>query len=166
MYLIRFGCALCAFVIVHAAQANPCPCVTDVDNCGGTNIRDFAIVLDCARDASCDNCTNSCDVNCDGNVDYYDVAVIWCAMRPEPDCCNQPDGACTDANSAPPCVMTSQHFCEHESMNGTFHGDLSQCSGDQAIDIPAVSTWGLGVLAIGTLTVGTILIQRRRASGT
>ncbi len=147
----------------HHVVAGPCACNTDVNNSHGgtvTNVIDVAIIHDCARIGSCAGCVNDCDVDCDGDVDYYDAGVAACAFQGQSNCCSEPDGACTGAsNNTPPCVVTTDNFCN--LFTGTWHGDLSVCAGNEAVNIPAASTWGLIVLAMTLMTASTLLIRRR-----
>ncbi|MDO8632007.1 MAG: hypothetical protein Q7R41_16100, partial [Phycisphaerales bacterium] len=110
----------------------------------------------------CGQCVNSCDVDCDGDVDYYDAGVVACAFDGFSNCCTKADGACTGANNGvggPLCVVTTDNYCT--LFTGTWHGDLTICQGDNAIDIPAASTWSLVALAISVLIASTIILRNR-----
>jgi hypothetical protein len=137
----------------------PCACNSDVTNNGSVQITDIASVRDCIN-GLCGQCMSSCDVNCDGNVDFYDAGVVACAFNGNPNCCAEADGACTGANNAtPPCVVTTDDYCS--VFSGTWHGDLTACEGDNAIDIPAVSTWGMSALVLSMLITATLLLLKR-----
>jgi hypothetical protein len=125
----------------------------------GTNVIDVAIVTDCAKLGSCGGCVSSCDVDCDGDTDYYDGGVVACAFQGESNCCSKPDGACTGAGSGlPPCMLTTSNYCG--MFSGTYHGDNTICVGNEVLEIPAASSWGLVSLALGTLIAATILLRR------
>jgi hypothetical protein len=158
---------MAAMVVVCAATESvwagpgPCSCNADVSNLGGVgvNIIDVVTTADCARIGSCGGCVNSCDVDCDGDVDYYDAGVVSCAFQGQSNCCTEPDGACTGAtNSTPPCVLTTDNYCD--VFSGTYHGDNTICVGNNAVDVPAASTWGLAAMSLGTMIAGTILLRR------
>jgi hypothetical protein len=141
-----------------------CPCQADVNNSGGLNVIDVAIIVDCANQVGCAQCVNSCDVNCDGNVDFVDVGAAWCAFQLNPNCCSLTDGACTHSQThSPSCLVTDQDACTDAPgfFEGTYHGDNTACEGNQVIDRPAASEWGL--LALGLLMlIGGCLIMRSR----
>ncbi len=162
---LGFGLAFVVGVVAQTAAADPCPCNSDVSNLGGLGVNavDIAVVRDCIN-GICGQCVNSCDVDCDGDVDYYDAGVVSCAFEGNSNCCAESDGACTNTTSGPPgppCVVTTDNYCS--VFAGTWHGDLSTCRGDEAIQVPTVSTWGLLTLALSVLTAGTIVVQRRSA---
>ena len=153
-----------AYAVSDTALAGTCPCNADVSDQGsaGINVTDVAVTADCARLGSCAQCVNSCDVDCDGDVDYYDAGVVSCAFQGQSDCCSEPDGACTGAGSStPPCVLTTDNYCD--LFGGTYHGDDSICVGNSAVEVPAVSTWGLIALALGTLIAATMIVRRDAA---
>ena len=142
-----------------------CPCNADVNNSGGVNVIDVAIIADCANQVSCAQCINSCDVNCDGKVDFVDYGAAWCAHQANPNCCNLPDGACTHSQThSPSCVVTDQDGCTDASgfFEGTYHGDNTICQGDAVLDIPAASDWGLAALTLLVLIGGTLVMRSRR----
>jgi len=148
-------------VPAHAGPG-PCGCDSDVNNVGGVDAVDVAIIADCARDGTCGGCVDSCDVDCDGDVDYYDAGVAACAFQGFSDCCNDADGACTGAtvSGTPPCILTTDNLCG--LFGGTYQGDNTICVGDQAVDIPAASTWGLAVMSLGLVIGATLLLRPAR----
>ena len=157
---------LFAFLNVPQRTLAGCACQADVNNNGVMNIVDVAIVADCANGVSCSGCVNSCDVNCDGDVDFVDVGAAWCSFQLNPNCCNLPDGACTHSQShSPSCVVTDQDACTDQSglFEGTWHGELTACDGNEVIDIPAVSEWGLASFALLTLIGGSLIVRSRIA---
>ena len=156
------GCVLSCLIVAAwdgVAVAGPCACNSNVDNNGFVNIIDVVIVRDCIN-GLCGQCVNSCDVDCDGDVDYYDAGVVSCAFQGQSNCCSEVDGACAGAGSqTPPCVLTTDNYCS--VFSGTWHGDLSFCEGDNAVDVPAASTWGLAALTLSTLIAATLVLRRR-----
>ncbi len=139
--------------------AEPCACNSNVDNNDFVNAIDIDIVKNCVTGVNCGLCVNSCDVDCDGDIDYYDAGVVACAHQGQSNCCSEPDGACTGANATPACVLTTDNYCSVAS--GTWHGANTICSGNEVIEIPAASTWGLIAMTISLLAVATIVLQRR-----
>lgn len=138
-----------------------CTCDGDADGNGAVNAIDVDIVRSCVE-GNCANCTNAngCDVNCDGTVDYIDFGVALCQSQGNLNCCDEPDGACTDVTGftgLPACITTLEIICTGTAA-GTFHGPNTACAGDQVIDIPATSQWGLLGLALLVLIGGTILL--------
>ena len=142
-----------------SVSAGPCACNSDVNNNSVVNVIDVAIVKDCINGINCGMCVNSCDVDCDGDIDYYDAGVVTCAFGGKPNCCAEPDGACTGALNTPPCVLTTDNYCS--LFTGTWHGADSICVGNEAVDIPATSTWGLVAMTLGVLIASTVVIRRR-----
>lgn len=142
----------------RAASAG-CPCNTDVDNINGTNVIDIAVANDCAL-GNCAGCVNDCDVNCDGTVDFIDPGVVTCEFQGFADCCNHPTGACTGAKNMTPCAVTLVSACD--LMQGTYHGDGTFCDGDNVVNVPAASQWGLASLGLAILVAATVLIRARR----
>lgn len=148
---------------VDSAKAG-CSCNADVNNSGGLNVIDVAIIADCADQVTCAPCVNSCDVDCDGDVDFVDVGAAWCAFQANPNCCALPDGACTHENTnLPACVLTDQDACVDSPglFEGTYHGDNTICLDGEVVQIPAVSEWGLIAFALLTLTGGTLIMRSR-----
>lgn len=146
-----------------SAGPGPCTCDTDVNNVGGTNAIDIAIVSDCARIGSCGGCVSSCDVDCDGDVDYYDAGVVACTFQGFSNCCSDADGACTGASSGtPPCVQTTDNWCG--LFSGTYHGNDTVCVGDEAVQIPAASTWGLVTMSFALMIGATVMLRSREGS--
>ena len=151
---------ICAATDRTLAGPGPCACDTDVNNIFGTNPVDVAIVTDCTRLGSCGGCVSSCDVDCDGDVDYYDVGVVACAFQGAPSPCTAPAGACTGAGiNLPPCILTTEHYCAGFT-SGTYHGDGTICVGNNAVDVPAASTWGLVAMSLGTMIAATIVLRK------
>ncbi len=138
------------------AVAGPCACDTDVDNVGGTNAMDIDKVVNCIN-GSCAACLSSCDVDCDGDVDYVDAGVTTCAHQGFLNCCvNVQPGACFNGNMLPTCVNTTSHFCGFAG--GTYVGNGTSCA-----EVPAVSTWGLIVMALLTVGAGSVVVVRKNA---
>lgn len=162
------GTLVGAIAIVALTQggtvvAAPCSCNSDVNNSHGgavTNVIDVVIVQDCAKLGNCAGCVNSCDIDCDGDVDYYDAGVAACAFQGETNCCSEPAGTCANTTQGPPgpeCVVTTDNYCS--VFDGTWYADPSSCVNNMLV--PAVSTWGLLALTLGTLIAATLVIQRR-----
>lgn len=144
------------------AEGGVCPCVTDIDASGGMdNIIDVLIVKDCAE-GICGSCTNDCDIDCDGDVDYIDMGAASCSFQGFSNCCDLPSGACIGADLLPTCVVTTEVMCTANTWNGTYAGDGTICVGDNAVDTPAASTWGLVAMALLLLTFGCLVMRGRR----
>jgi len=160
---------LASAATITAAHARAgCLCNADVNNSGGVNVLDVAAIADCANQVSCAQCINSCDVDCDGDVDFADYGAAWCAFQMNPNCCNLPDGACTHSQThSPSCVVTDQDACTDQDgiFEGTYHGDNTICQGDQVVDIPAASDWGLVALTLLVLIGGTLVMRSTRPAG-
>lgn len=165
---------------VHATvsgnTAGACACDANIDQSepSKTNPRpvdftDIGTITECAN-GDCTNCISDCDVNCDGTTDFIDVGAAVChfiaGTGSGGGCCNEPDGACTNASQSgfPTCFFTLEAACDF--FGGTYHGDNTICVGDDPLDVPAVSTWGLVVLMLSLATAATIVIGRQRRGRT
>ena len=148
----------------HALYAGDCVCEGDVNGDGNVSSVDLTITVDCIG-GDCAACTNDCDVDCDGDVDHVDFGVVQCEFEGRSNCCDQPAGACDGLNnvSLPLCMVTLEGACQF--FEGTWHGPNTICRGDEALAVPAVSTWGFIVLALAIVSAGTILAHRRGAAG-
>lgn len=178
-------CVLVGFLsgtgVAHATgpgnTAASCVCDANIDqselsktNPSPVNFADIAAIVDCTN-GDCTNCVSDCDVNCDGTTDFIDVAAAVCHFNAGTgsggDCCNELDGACTNATQGgvPTCIFTSKAACD--LFGGTYHGDDTICVGDDPLAVPAVSVWGLVALMLSLATAATIVIgrQRRRRTG-
>lgn len=159
---IAVGLLACLFNSERAEAG--CACNPDVNNSGGLNVVDVAIIADCANQLGCAACINSCDVDCDGDVDFVDAGAAWCAFTASPNCCELPDGACTHNEPGfPSCVVTDQDMCIDTPglFEGTYHGDNTICLDGEVVQIPAVSEWGLAALSLLMLTGGTLIMRSR-----
>jgi len=143
----------------RALYGQCCPCNGDVDGIGGVNIADTTLWQNCFQGlpGACAACVvANCDVNCNGAVDFQDGVAIACmisagGVSPKPDCCA---GQNIAAGVVPPCECV---------------GDTDCASGEQCVEsfcvlsgVPAASDWGLLVIALAMMIMGSLVLLRLR----
>lgn len=160
----------------EGALAGDCPCSADIGGgakgckpSGVFSLEDvFAMVLCLQGDTQCDPDQLNCDINCDGVFNLLDASIFFCMVDNDGvpgDCCTKPDvGACCLPDGE--CELASEFICSMEFLGPTVFIPGETC--EQAVcpiagqAIPAVSDWGLAVLGLGVLCVGTVVLRSRR----
>ena len=151
------SCIVVSVLLAHGGDvlAQCCTCDGDLDGSGfAGDDGDIPLLTDCINNVpgACDACVvPGCDVNCDGVVNINDELAIICmfeagGLSPNLSCCGGGRGG------LPLCE------CNFDS----------ECTGGQVcIDnactdaIPTVSEWGMALLVLLVLTVGSVVFRWR-----
>ncbi len=98
------------------------------------------------------------------DLDSYAVCLDSCLPTDDDydECRVDPDlvGACFDAKFGD-CVQATQDECQAAGFD--YHGDGTPCAVNGQC-IPALSEWGLMVMALLAVTAGTVIVMRRRTA--
>ena len=158
-----------------------CPCDPDMDGNGFITNDDILLLVNCVGQPPIGECEGA-DIDCDGDIDCCDVQAMICVSNGGgEECCDDGDpatchdGACLQETGAccliidPWCAQITEEQCA--DLDGRYQGDETTCADDDGdgvpdecedLSIPAVSEWGLVVMALLMLTAGTVVFARRR----
>lgn len=110
-----------------------------------------------AEDCNGNGIPDECDISCGVPLSPCDVP--GCGGSSDGNANGVPDecGAC--CGSSGECTHLLPSSCE--SSSGTYMGDDTACDEANCVVIPTVSEWGLAVMTLLTLAVGTLVYRRR-----
>lgn len=148
------SCIVVSIVMVHGGGvlAQCCSCDGDLNGDGFANDADSQLFDQCLQNipGACDSClVSGCDVDCNGALNIADAFAIICMFQsgvsPNLSCCPQ-------RGSLPPCECNFDSECTGGQV----------CTDNACSDpIPTVSEWGMTLLVLLTLTVGSVVFRWR-----
>lgn len=125
----------------------PGGCPTELTTCGNG-------VCDAGEDScNCSDCV-TCGDGCCGTAEIPEACPIDCIMA-----CDLPVGCCSNAMTLTDCVTAGG-----SPVPGSTCIDigLEQCSNIRNPAIPTVGSWGVGILVLFLLGMGTVIFRERR----